>query len=99
MAVYSYPQYEEPLRRHSSQPVRRGSFRINNRYSFNRHLFGRGKIQVQGIEDGSPRAITGGTGEFVNVRGEMTEPTDNGAIFRPEFTVTFKLLGAGGKGV
>lgn len=29
----------------------------------------RGEIQVQGLEDGS-RAVTGGTGEFGNVRGE-----------------------------
>lgn len=56
-------------------------------------LFGRGKIQVQGVEDNGPRAVTGGTGAFWNARGEMiTDLTDF-----PEFTVTFWLLGAGGK--
>ena len=54
-------------------------------------LFGRGKIQVQGIEDEGPRAVTGGTGEFNNVRGEMTG-ADLGSF--PMFDVTFKLLGA-----
>ncbi len=55
-------------------------------------LFGRGKIQVQGIEDEGPRAVTGGTGDFRNVRGEMT-----GADLSnfPAFTVAFQLLGAG----
>ncbi len=54
-------------------------------------LFDRGKIQVQGIEDEGPRAVTGGTGDFRSVRGEMT-----GADLSefPEFTVTFKLEGA-----
>ncbi len=52
-------------------------------------LFGRGKIQVQGVEDEGPRAVTGGTGEFRNVRGEMTG-ADLSAF--PDFTVTFKLI-------
>jgi len=55
------------------------------------NLDGRGKIQVQGVEDEGPRAVTGGTGQFRNVRGEMT-----GADLSefPDFTVTFKLIGA-----
>lgn len=55
-------------------------------------LFDLGKIQVQGVEDEGPRAVTGGTGNFRNVRGEMT-----GADLSnfPDFTVYFKLLGAG----
>ena len=55
------------------------------------NLDGRGKIQVQGVEDEGPRAVTGGTGQFRNVRGEMT-----GADLSefPKFTVTFKLIGA-----
>ena len=58
------------------------------------NLDGRGKIQVQGIEDEGPRAVTGGTGQFRNVRGEMT-----GADLSnfPDFTVTFKLIGAKSK--
>ena len=54
-------------------------------------LDNRGKIQVQGIEDEGPRAVTGGTGEFRNVRGEMTGADLSGF---PDFTVTFKLIGA-----
>ena len=58
------------------------------------HLFDRGKIQVQGIEDEGPRAVVGGTGDFRNVRGEATgfdlsEFGDSG-----EFIATFKLIGA-----
>ena len=55
------------------------------------NLDGRGKIQVQGVEDGGPRAVTGGTGQFRNVRGEMTG-ADLSAF--PDFTATFKLIGA-----
>ena len=54
-------------------------------------LFGRGKIQVQGVEDDGPRAVTGGTGDFRNVRGEITG-ADLSAF--PDFTATFKLIGA-----
>ncbi len=41
------------------------------------------------VEADGPRAVTGGTGEFRNVRGEMT-----GADLSnfPNFTVTFKLI-------
>ena len=53
-------------------------------------LAGRGKIQVQGVEDGGPRAVTGGTGDFRNVRGEMTG-ADLSAF--PDFTVNFQLIG------
>lgn len=54
-------------------------------------LFGRGKILVAGVEDEGPRAVTGGTGDFRNVRGEMTG-ADLSAF--PDFTATFKLIGA-----
>ena len=55
-------------------------------------LDGRGKIQLQGVEDGGPRAIVGGTGEFRNVRGEVT-----GVVLDPFFTATFRLIGATGE--
>ena len=55
------------------------------------NLTGRGKIQVQGVEDEGPRAVTGGTGAFRNVRGEMTG-ADLSAF--PDFTVNFRLIGA-----
>ena len=52
-------------------------------------LDGRGKIQVQGVEDEGLRAVTGGTGDFRNVRGEadvvMTGPLN--------FTSSFRLIG------
>jgi len=35
-------------------------------------LTGRGKIILTGVEDGGPRAVTGGTGDFREVRGEAT---------------------------
>ena len=53
------------------------------------NLFERGKIQVQGVEDEGPRAVTGGTGDFRNVRGDadvaFTGPLD--------FTISFRLIG------
>ena len=56
-------------------------------------LWGKGKIQVQGVEDDGPRAVTGGTGKFRNVSGEATgfdfsEFPDTG-----RFLVTFDLKG------
>ncbi len=53
-------------------------------------IFGRGKLQVQGVEDNGPRAVTGGTGDFRNVRGEG----DFDVTGFPAFTVSFKLQGA-----
>ena len=60
-------------------------------------LWGRGKIQVQGVEDDGPRAVTGGTKHFKNVRGEATG--FNFAFFdNPdmdgEFIAKFRLIGA-----
>ena len=54
---------------------------------------GCGKIQTQGVEDEGQRAVTGGTGRFRNVRGQVKE-----SVFDPvepflNFTVTFKLIG------
>ena len=52
-------------------------------------IFGRGKLQVQGVEDNGPRAVTGGTGDFRNVRGEG----DFDVTGFPVFTVSFELQG------
>ncbi len=57
-------------------------------------LDGRGKIQVQGFEDEGPRAVTGGTGDFRNVRGEATGFDLSDLFGGGEFTATFKLKGA-----
>lgn len=54
------------------------------------NLFDGGKFQVQGMEDEGPRAVTGGTGLFRNVRGEAIE-FDLGSF--PDFTGTFLLKG------
>jgi len=55
------------------------------------NLFDRGKIQLQGIEDGpGPRAVVGGTGDFREVRGQTT---GGGLANFPEFTIDFKLKG------
>ena len=58
------------------------------------HLFDRGKIQVQGVEDGGPRAIVGGTGDFTNVRGEFTGFDLSAFMTSGEFTGKLKLIGA-----
>ena len=51
---------------------------------------GRGKIQVQGVEDAGPRAVTGGTGDFANLRGAA-----NVVFTGPlNFTIRFALTGA-----
>ena len=53
----------------------------------------RGKIQTQGVEAfgaDSERAVVGGTGDFRNVRGEVTGVD----ITFPEFVATFELIGA-----
>jgi hypothetical protein len=69
-----------------------GSFAVVSQ-EFN--LFGRGKIQVQGVEDAGPRAVTGGTGDFRNVRGEATGFDFSQFGSGPgEFIATFKLIGA-----
>jgi hypothetical protein len=57
---------------------------------------GRGKIQVQGVEDDGPRAIVGGTGDFRNVRGEATGfdlSEFQSGTFAGEFIATFQLIG------
>ena len=64
-------------------------------------IFDRGKIQTQGVEAfgaDSERAVVGGTGDFRNVRGEVTGvnltiPPSAGV---GEFIATFKLIGAKG---
>jgi hypothetical protein len=59
---------------------------------------GRGKIQVQGIEDDGPRAVVGGTGDFRDVRGEATGFDFSQFASGPgEFIVDFDLKGAKGK--
>ena len=61
---------------------------VNQEYD----LTGRGKIILTGVEDNSPRAITGGTGDFKNVRGQATGIDLSNF---PVFPVTFELIGAG----
>ena len=56
------------------------------------HLFGKGKIQVQGIEDDGRRAVVGGTGRFRNARGQMIAPGFP-AGFPPFFSADFHLSG------
>jgi hypothetical protein len=56
------------------------------------NLFGVGKLLLSGAEDAGPRAITGGTGQFRNVRGQAT----GFEFFDGSFVATFELLGAGG---
>ena len=57
-------------------------------------IWGKGKIQVQGVEDEGPRAVTGGTGKYRNVRGEATGFDLSEFFDTGRFTGTFKLIGA-----
>ena len=56
-------------------------------------LFGRGKIQVQGVESEAPRAVTGGTGDFANVRGVGTVELTGGLNFTIRFSLTAATRG------
>ena len=62
------------------------------------HLFGQGKIQVQGREGPtSIIAVVGGTGDFVNVRGEGTRRDQFVCTADPltiGYTIDFDLKGA-----
>lgn len=59
---------------------------------------GRGKIQISGVESDAPRAVTGGTGDFANARGEGVPDI---AIFdfmnTGQFRIAFSLTGARGR--
>ena len=52
----------------------------------------RGAIMTQGGPEGFPLAIVGGTGDFINVRGEALQEF----IDDTSFIITFDLTGAGG---
>ena len=58
---------------------------------------GRGKILIAGIESDAPRAVTGGTGDFANARGEGIPDV---ALFdfvnSGKFRISFDLIGAEG---
>ena len=60
---------------------------VNQEYD----LTGRGKIILAGVEDAGLRAVTGGTGEFRNVRGQASG--FDFSEFPPLFPVTFELIG------
>ena len=58
----------------------------------------RGKILISGVESDAPRAVSGGTGDFVNARGEgipdiATFDFNNTGLFR----IAFSLTGARGR--
>ena len=60
-------------------------------------LTDRGKILIAGVESDAPRAVTGGTGDFANVRGEGIP--DIGIFDFPnsgKFRISFSLTGASG---
>ena len=58
------------------------------------NIYGRGTIMTQGIEGGL-LAVTGGTGDFLNVRGEALQ-TFNDLTVNLDFTIEFTLRGARG---
>ena len=55
------------------------------------NLDGRGKIQLQGVEDTGPRAVTGGTGDFENVEGVATGFDFSNFVIDGEFIGKFDL--------
>ena len=57
------------------------------------NIWDKGKIQVQGVEDEGPRAVTGGTGKYRDVRGEATEFDFSEFFNTGRFTAKFKLKG------
>lgn len=52
-----------------------------------------GKIVTAGVEDNSPRPVTGGTGDFSNVGGDMTTDLTNFPDPDNFFTAVFTLIG------
>ncbi len=59
---------------------------------------GRGKILISGVESDAPRAVTGGTGDFVNVRGEgIPDITIFDFMNTGQFRIAFSLTGARGR--
>ena len=57
------------------------------------NIFGVGKIQVQGVEDEGPRAVTGGTGKFRQVRGQANGFDLSEFFVTGRFVATFDLKG------
>lgn len=56
---------------------------------------GRGKIQIAGVESDAPRAVTGGTGEFANARGEGVPDIEIFDFMNTgQFRITFRLIGS-----
>ena len=55
-------------------------------------IFGRGKIQVQGVEDESLRAVTGGSDKFRFARGQAEPRFFSGDPEGLSFAITFRVL-------
>ncbi|GMR03061.1 MAG: hypothetical protein BMS9Abin20_1422 [Acidimicrobiia bacterium] len=71
---------------------------VNQEFNIN----GRGKIQISGVESHDLRAVIGGTGDFVNARGQgnpHTEDTFGHDHISPTgtFVIEFRLTGAKGR--
>ncbi len=62
----------------------------------------RGKIIIAGVEGDAPRAVTGGTGDFRNARGEgfpSGGPGEDASLPGDVFTIDFNLTGARGPSI
>jgi hypothetical protein len=63
-------------------------------------LTGRGKILILGVESNDPRAVIGGTGDFVSARGQGIPVLPDGfAVTEDTFTIKFSLSGASGPSI
>jgi len=60
------------------------------------NLTNRGKILIAGVEGDDPRAVTGGTGDFANARGEGIPDVSGFLTEAFFFTIDFSLTGAKG---
>ncbi len=59
---------------------------------------GRGKILISGVESDAPRAVSGGTGDFANARGEgIPDLVIFDFMNTGQFRIAFTLTGARGR--
>ena len=75
----------------TEEPPRAGPGVVNQEFN----LTDRGKILIAGFESDAPRAVTGGTGDFANARGEGIPDVDpEFGVNVDHFAISFSLTGA-----
>ena len=80
----------------TEEPPRAGPGVVNQEFN----LTDRGKILIAGFESDAPRAVTGGTGDFANARGEGIPDVDpEFGVNVDHFAISFSLTGAVGPSI